>query len=218
MTDYSVARHNMVEGQIKPNKVVGRDLIEAMATVPRELFVPKAARGFAYVDEDIALGNGRYLVEPMVQARLIEAAGITPDDVVLDIGCGSGYSTALLARLANTVVAVESDADLARAATEVLASQGIDNAVVVEAPLSEGYPAQAPYRVILVNGSVTQVPERIASQLTDGGRLVTVIAPNGGVGRGVVIERIGGILSERTLFDAATPTLPGFEAPERFVF
>lgn len=152
MQDYATARQNMVDSQIKPNRVTDIAVMDAMREVPRELFVPTIARGVAYVDEDIRIADGRYLMEPMVLARLLDAAAIRRDDVVLDIGCGTGYSTAVLARLANTVVAVESDRDLARGAGELLLRLGVDNAVIVDGPLTDGYPAQAPYQVIVLEG------------------------------------------------------------------
>lgn len=218
MSDYALARRNMVDGQIKTNRVVNPRIIEAMLDVPRELFVPRASRGFAYVDEDIAVGNGRYLVEPMVLARMLESAAIRPDDVVLDVGCATGYSTALLARLANTVVALESDGELVRTATEVLTTQGIDNAVVMEGPLTRGYPEQAPYQVIVINGSVPVEPTTLTDQLGDGGRLVAVLSKSGHMGQAALYQRFGDVVSHRALFDAASPLLPGFEPPETFEF
>jgi len=218
MPDYSAARLNMVEGQVRPNKVTDHALIEAMSTVPRELFVPKAARGFAYVDEDIAIGNGRYLVEPMVIARLLQEAQVRPTDIVLDVGCGTGYATALLSRMAATVVALESDAELAGRANQTLRDLGVDNFVLVEGPLAEGYPKQAPYDVILIHGSVAEVPAAILEQLADGGRLVTVVSPNGRMGQARLYQRTGSVETGRVLFDAATPLLPGFERKPVFEF
>jgi protein-L-isoaspartate(D-aspartate) O-methyltransferase len=216
--DYAAARFNMVEGQIKPNKVTNFALLNAMANIPRELFVPASARGIAYVDEDIRIADGRYLVEPMVLARLIDHAAIEPGDIVLDIGCGTGYSSAVLGKLASAVVAVESDPDLAARATELLPQIGVDNAVVVEGALREGYPGQAPYQAILINGSVAEVPESLTDQLADGGRLVVVVADRDGVGRATLYQRTGRALSRRALFDASTPYLPGFEPKPAFQF
>lgn len=142
--DYAAARHNMVENQIRTNRVTDPRIVATMDALPRELFVPKQLRGIAYVDEDLDLGNGRYLMEPLVLARLLQAAELRPEDVVLDVGCGTGYSTAVLARVASTVVALESDSDLAEAAASLLAELGMDNAVVVTGPLADGYPAQSP--------------------------------------------------------------------------
>src|SRR3546814_7419678 len=122
--DFAAARENMIEGQLRPNKVTDEAILSAMGTVPRERFLPNGKRAVAYVDEDIGLGQGRFLMEPIVLARLIQAAGVEPDDLVLDIGCGTGYSAAILALLANTVIALECDERLARQATEILAERG----------------------------------------------------------------------------------------------
>ncbi|MBI1206003.1 MAG: methyltransferase domain-containing protein [Azospirillum sp.] len=218
MTNFAAARFNMVEGQIRPNRVTDPGVVAALAAVPREQFVPKAVRGIAYVDEAVPVGNGRYLGEPLVTARLLQGAAITPSDVVLVIGCGTGYSAALLARLAATVVAIESDAELAGHATESLSELGADNVVVYEGDLATGYPAQAPYDVILIDGGVAQVPERLLDQLAEGGRLLAVISPFGGVGSARLYRRVAGTISNRVLFDAASPCLPGFEAKPTFVF
>lgn len=218
MTQYENARLNMVEGQLKPNKVASPAILDAMGAVPREAFVPKAMRGIAYVDEDIAIGNGRYLMEPMVLGRLIETAQIEPDDIVLVIGCGTGYSAAVLARLANTVVAIEGDSDLAQQAGETLAHLGVDNAVVIEAPLTAGYAEQAPYQAILIEGAVAEVPRQILSQLGDGGRLTAVVSPDGRLGRATLFQRIGPTVSHREVFDASVPLLPSFEPVPEFQF
>ncbi len=216
--DYGAARANMVASQLRTNKVTDPVLLEAFETVPRELFVPADKRGVAYVDEDIAIAPGRYLMEPMVFARLLQEAAVEPGDIVLDIGCGSGYSSAILAKLAATVVAVESDKRLAEDADRILSDQGNDNVVVVEAPLDEGYPKQAPYNVIVIGGSVAEVPKAICDQLIDGGRLVTVVKDRPGLGRASLIQRTGDVVSSRALFDAATPYLPGFTREAGFVF
>lgn len=218
MSDFAQARSNMVDSQIRPNKVTDQRILDAFLEAPREQFVAKASRGIAYVDEDIPVGNGRYLVEPMITARLIQALNIRSSDLVLDVGCTTGYSSAILARLANTVVALEQDADLVATATAALAELGADNAVVVEGPLVEGYPSQGPYQAILINGSVAEVPAHFADQLTEGGRLATVLSADGRMGSAVVMTKIGGQLSRRVLFDAATPLAPGFEAAPSFVF
>ncbi len=218
MPNYATARLNMVENQIRPNRVTDERLLAAIAEVPRERFVPKRLQGNAYVDQDLALGDGRYLMEPVVFARLLQAAAIGPGDVVLDIGCGTGYSAAVLGKLAGTVVALESDAALAEQAIEALTELDVDNAAVVEGPLDEGYPRQAPYDVIVLGGSVDAVPDAIADQLVEGGRLVAVVNVAPTVGNIEVIHRLRGGLSRRQLFDAAVPILPGFAAEHSFVF
>ena len=218
MPDYATARLNMVENQIRTNRVTDERLLAAITEVPRERFVPKRLQGNAYVDQDLALGDGRYLMEPVVFARLLQAAAIGPGDVVLDIGCGTGYSAAVLGKLAGTVVALESDAALAKQAIEVLTELDVDNAAVVEGPLDEGYPRQAPYDVIVLGGSVDAVPDAITDQLSEGGRLVAVVNVAPSVGNIEVIHRLRGRLSRRQLFDAAVPVLPGFAVEHGFVF
>jgi len=218
MTDFTTARLNMVESQLRTNKVTDLPLIDAFETVPRELFVPEPLRGIAYIDEDVALGGGRFVMEPRVLARLLQAAQPGPEDVALDLGCGSGYATAILSRLVATVVALEDDAALAAAANRTLGELEIDNAVVVEGRLTEGYPKQAPYNVILLGGAVSEVPAAIADQLAEGGRLVTVVSAGPGLGRATLMRRDGGLISSRVLYDAALPVLPGFEAEPGFVF
>jgi len=216
--DFAAARHNMVECQVRPNKVTDERVLAAMSELPRERFLPKSRQGVAYVDEDIALGDGRYLMEPMVLARLVQAAAVGPGDLALDVGCASGYSTAVLARLCNTVVALESHAGLVAEATAALAELGIDNAAVFERSLAKGYAKQAPYDVILFGGAVARLPEAIVKQLGEGGRLVAVVADGHGMGKATLFVRRSGVVSSRILFDAATPPLPGFAPEPRFVF
>ena len=217
MIDFSAARSNMVESQLRTNKVTDLPLIDAFETVPRERFVPEPLRGIAYIDEDVALGGGRFVMEPRVLARLLQAAQPGPAGVALDLGCGSGYGTAILSRLVATVVALEDNAELAAAANRTLAELEIDNAVVVEGRLAEGYPKQAPYNVILLGGAVAELPAAIADQLAEGGRLVAVISAGPGLGRATLMRRDGGVISSRVLYDAALPVLPGFEAEPGFV-
>jgi len=218
MTDFATARINMVEGQVKPNKVTDPVLLQAMLDIPREAFVPGPMKSVSYVDEDIEIAPGRYLTEPMVIARLIAEARIRAGDIVLDIGCATGYSTAVMARLASTVVGLEVDEDLAGRATRTLADQGVDNAVIVTGDLTAGHPDQAPYDVILVNGAVSALPDGIVSQLAEGGRLTCVHSPAGHVGRARLYRRTNGHVSHLELFDAATPYLPGFERKPAFEF
>lgn len=212
------ARHNMVESQIRTNKVTDPRVVAAFLEVPREIFVPKAKRNIAYVDEDIPLGGGRYMMEPMVLARLLQLAEARPSDLALDIGCGAGYSAAILARLCSTVVAVECDPALAAQAQQIFLEQAIDNVAVVEGPLEAGYPKQGPYDLVLFNGAVPAVPKAIANQVVDGGRVVAVLREPDSVGRGTVLRKSGGVLSGRATFDAATPLLPGFARQAGFVF
>lgn len=215
--NFSAARHNMVESQLRPNRVTDEDLLAAFGAVPRELFVPAPLAGVAYVDDDIEIAPGRWLMEPMVLGRLLQAASLRREDVALVIGCGTGYACAIMARLVNTVVAVESDIALAATATRLLGELAIDNVVVLEGRLTDGHPAQAPYDVILIDGGVEEVPPGIQQQLAEGGRLVTV-ARSGGLGRAMLMTRRAGAVSGRILFDAAVPPLPAFALVPGFVF
>lgn len=218
MKDYAAPRHRMVEGQLRTNEVTDPRLIEAIGTIPRERFVPERFRGVAYVDEDLEITPGRYLMEPMVLARLLQAAEPKPEDVALEIGCGTGYAAVLLGQLVSTVVALECDPGLAAQADKLVAELGTGNVAVVRGRLAEGYPKQAPYDVILVSGSIPDVPQALTRQLADGGRLLAVVRRPGEVGRATLFARRHGIVSSWVLFDAAVPPLPGFEAGPRFVF
>ena len=223
MDNYARARHNMVESQIRTNKVTDEMLLAALGDVPRERFVPKAQRGVAYVDEDIPIGGGRYLMEPMVLARLLQEILIEKDDIALDVGAATGYNAAVMARLAGTTVALDSDAELVRHATAAFEELHIDNAVAVEGELSKGYARQGPYNVILLSGMVPKVPVSLFEQLAEGGRLGAIVpgdhGPAGqGMSRAMIYRKTGGVVSGRILFDAAVPMLPGFEEEKAFVF
>lgn len=221
MTNFAAARHNMVESQLRTNKVTNMAIIEAFEAVPRELFVPKPYRGIAYLDEDLPIGEGRHLMEPLVLARLMQEARITDTDAVLDIGCATGYSTAILARLSASVLGLEAVETMVDEANRLLTELNCDNAAVIHGPMHEGYAKQAPYNVIVLNGAVETIPPILLDQLAEGGRLVTVLREPGqiaGVGRAVIVTRIGGVVSRRVLFDAATPLLPGFAKELGFVF
>ena len=218
MRDYAATRHNMVEGQLRTNEVTEPRLIEAIEAVPRERFVPEHLRAIAYVDEDLEIAPGRYLMEPVVLARLLQAAEPRPEDVVLEIGCGTGYAAVLLGRLVSTVVALECAPELAAKAEGNAAALGADNVAVVTGPLAEGFARQAPYDVILVSGAVAEVPERLLGQLAEGGRLLAVVREDAAVGRATLFLKRHGVISRWVLFDAAVPLLPGFESPQRFVF
>ncbi|MEQ8285177.1 protein-L-isoaspartate O-methyltransferase [Thalassospira sp.] len=216
--DYQIARHNMVENQVRTNKVTDPLVIAAMEEVPREQFLPEGKRGIAYVDEDIAVGGGRFAMEPMVIARLMQCAEIAETDVALVIGAGFGYGSALISRVAETVVSVESDKEMAAAAEKTFQNANYDNVIVVEGDLAAGYAKQAPYNVIVFDGAVAEVPAGILEQVAEGGRLLAVVREAGKVGVARLYERENGVIGHRDLFDANIPYLPGFEPVDSFVF
>lgn len=221
--DYEQARRTMVDRQIRTADVTDRAILSAIGEIPRELFAPQALRQMAYSDADLPITNAkpgetpRYLVEPTVLARLAQLAEIEADDIVLDIGCGTGYSSAFLSLLANSVVALESDPDLAASATETLIGLDIGNVAVVTGPLEAGYPSEGPYDVILMAGSVEDVPEALLAQLKEGGRLVTVVG-TGPAGMATIYTHADGTVSGRPAFNAPAPPLPGFAKPKTFQF
>src|SRR5215471_8341764 len=182
MPVYEAARTHMIDSQLRPNKVTDERLLDAIAETHRELFLPEHLRAIAYIDEDLPLGGGRYLMEPMVAARLLQAAAIERTDTVLIVGAGTGYEAALAAFLARSVVALEEDPDLAQRARAALVEHVIASVSVVEGPLREGYRPRAPFDVILFGGAVAEVPSEIVSQLAEDGRLLAVIKPGNAVG------------------------------------
>ncbi|WP_262691350.1 protein-L-isoaspartate O-methyltransferase family protein [Kordiimonas aestuarii] len=217
MTESAVARSHMIDCQLRVNEMNNERVIDAIRAIPREQFVPKAKRAVAYVDEDLPIGDGRYLMEPMVFARLLNAAEIGPRDLVLDIGCATGYSTAVIAGLADAVVALEMDADLVIKAEKKLAALEVMNAAVVQGAHAAGVAKQGPFDVIVIEGAVEEVPADLVKQLKEGGRLVCVKL-EGGQGRAHIVTMEAGIPSGRDLFDANTPLLPGFMKEKGFVF
>ena len=218
MSDYATARLNMVESQVRPNRVTDLRILAAMMELPRERFVPERLRGVAYVDEDIPVAAGRYLMEPMVVARMLQMAAVEAGDNALVIGAATGYGAAVLARLAGKVTALESDAALTRTAEATLRSVGAANVAVVTGKLTDGLAAKGPYDVILIEGAIEHLPTRITDQLADNGRLAAVITEPGQPGRATLYSKIGGAISRRAMFDAATPVLPEFRRDAGFVF
>ena len=218
MTVFDAARTHMIESQIRPNKVTNERVLDAFAGIRRELFVPEHLRQVAYIDEDLPLGGGRYVMEPMVAARLLQIAKVERTDTALIVGAGTGYEAALVSCLARNVVALEEDPELARRARAALVDHGIASVSMVEGPAPQGYRPRVPYDVILFGGAVAEVPSEIASQLAEGGRLLAIVKPGNGVGRATLTTRTGGVLARRVIFDAATPLLPGFLPKPAFVF
>lgn len=216
---FAEARRQMVLTQLRPNKVIDEQVIDAMAALPREQFVPKAYRGVAYMDEDVAVAPGRYLMEPMVLARLLQEAEIQPAEVALVVGSATGYEVAVLARLTSTVIGLENDAALNQLAGQTLQALGIDNTALVEGALKDGLAKQGPFNIILLAGAAPEISPALLDQLADGGRLIGVLrAPDAPIGQAVLIKRAGNLFPQRILFDAGTPILPGFERPAAFVF
>jgi protein-L-isoaspartate(D-aspartate) O-methyltransferase len=219
-TDFALARRNMVDGQLRPNQIVHAGLLEALMELPRERFLPGDRSGIAYADEAVPLGGGRYLMEPMVIARLIQMAQPTEGDRALVVGAGPGYGAALLARLVRSVVALECDPTLAGQGERMLSALGAGNVSVVTGDLPQGHAKGAPYDVIVVEGSIPAIPDSLTKQLAEEGRLVAVVGvPSPGYpGRAHLGRKANGLFSSRPIFDAGTPPLPGFAAPPRFVF
>jgi protein-L-isoaspartate(D-aspartate) O-methyltransferase len=217
MFDAAAARRLMVEGQIRTADVTDAALLDAMLTLPRERFLPPSLAPLAYADSDIPIGKGRALLKPMVLAKLIQAARLRSHDRVLDVGCTTGYSTAVLLRLAGSVIALEEDAELAQQARDALVATTTVQVEVAVGPLTAGWPPAAPYDVILLNGATEITPEALGLQLKPDGRLVGV---HGGspASKAMIYHLIEGRLVGRPIFDASAPLLPGFAAPPTFVF
>lgn len=220
-TDFATARFHMVEGQLRPNKVTDRRILDAMGTVPREIFLQPLLAGIAYSDEDIQIAQGRYLMEPMILARLLQEASIKPDDRILDVAPATGYSTVVAAALAQEVVGVESDTALQKRGLDNIALLGIGNAGIQSGIHAEGFREKGPYNVILINGSVEIVPDALFAQLAEGGRLMAVVRHYGPghaahTSEARLYEKIHGAISHRGLFDANIQPLPGFQVPAVF--
>lgn len=218
MLDMASARENMVASQLHTNRVTNERVLAAFNELPRERFVPAEMASIAYVDEDLPIAPGRCLTEPMVLARMIQALTPATDEIALNVACGSGYAAAVLAHIGLTVVALESDANLAEKARKNLSELEMDSAIVVEGPISQGHEEQAPYNVILIDGAVEFVPDVILKQLAEGGRLVTVVREGRGIGRATLFLNKGNHIARQILFDASLPLLSDFQKAAEFTF
>ncbi|MDP3265112.1 MAG: protein-L-isoaspartate O-methyltransferase [Tabrizicola sp.] len=215
MSEFATRRVMMVDTQVRPSDVTKFPIIEAMLSVPREAYVPGDKREAAYVGENLDIGGGRVVLEARTLAKMLDALDIQPTEMVLDIGCGLGYSAAVIARLADAVVAVEEDPALAAEAQRLLSVEGVDNAAVMTGPLVNGAPKHAPYDVITVQGGVDRVPDALLAQLKDGGRIAALFMDDG-VGTVKVGYKIDGKMTWRPLFNASAPVLDGFAVQRGF--
>lgn len=217
MIDFTTARRNMVENQLRPAAILDARLLAAFGAVPREVFAPKDAQALAYGETMLRIAADRYMMAPLCLAVLLQAAEIAPGDVVLIVGAGDGYLAALAARLAGTVIGLESDPALAASASDKLNDAGIDNFAMITGDLPAGCAKQAPYDVIIVNGAVQTGITPLISQLRQGGRLACVEYENG-VGRARLYLGDDGSAAGRTVRDISAPVLPGFEKAAAFSF
>jgi protein-L-isoaspartate(D-aspartate) O-methyltransferase len=219
MSDFSTARQNMVDGQIRPSSVTDWRIIDAMRSVPRESFVPAEQRSLAYLDVDLDVtGRGQYhLLQPVVTARLLQSAEIEATDHVLVVGCATGYVAALVSRLAGRVTATVGDAELAEHAARHLAQSGDGNVAVRVATAADGVPDAAPFDVIILNGATEIIPTALYGQLRNGGRLVGVFA-DGRPQHAMIVTRSHDDFGSRVLFDTSVPVLPGLDRKPAFVF
>lgn len=215
MTDFATRRTMMVDTQVRPSDVTKFPIIEAMLTIPREAFVPAGLREAAYVGENLEIASGRVVLDPRTLAKILDAVDISPSDLVLDVGSGLGYSSAVVARLAEAVIAVEEDAALVSEAERALAAHGVDNVVVITGSLAAGAAKHGPYDAILLQGAIETVPETLLAQLKDGGRIAAIFV-SGALGTVRVGLKADGVVTWRSLFNASAPVLPGFAAQPAF--
>ena len=217
MADYATQRFNMVEAQVRTNDVTDPRIHAALSAVAREQFVPAARRAMAYADVPVEVAQGRFLLDPRTFAKMVQLAGLRAGDNVLDVACGTGYSSVVLGRLVKSVTALEQDADLVRIASDMVPASGATNVTVVQGGLTEGVKAKAPFDAIFIEGGVDAVPEQLLAQLAEGGRLVAILN-SGAQGRAHIFVREKGRIGSRPDFDANVPLLGGFRKVVGFVF
>lgn len=217
MTDFTAARTTMVDCQVRPSDVTKYPIIEALLSIPREEFVPERKKSVAYSGEHLELGGGRVLLDARTFAKMLDLANIQPDELVLDLGCGLGYSSAIIAHLAEAVICVEEDEELAQEATALLTANSVDNAAVICGPLTQGATKHGPYDVILLQGGVEQIPQMILEQIKDGGRIVAIIT-EGNQGACHIGFKRSGKIDWRKAFAAYAPVLEGFTKAPEFSF
>lgn len=217
MTDYAARRTMMVDTQVRPADVTKFPIIDAMLSVPREAFVPRALREAAYVGENVDLGGGRVVLEPRTLAKMLDALDIRGDELVLDVGSALGYSAAVMSRMAEAVVALEEDEAMSGESQALLLEHGADNVIAHSGPLAKGAPEHGPYDVIAIEGAAHQVPEALTDQLKDGGRIACLFM-EGALGAVRIGYKLNGTLTWRFSFNAGAPVLPGFERDVAFTF
>ncbi|ATG47579.1 protein-L-isoaspartate O-methyltransferase [Celeribacter ethanolicus] len=215
MANFTQLRTTMVDTQVRPSDVTKFPIIEAMLTVPRENFVPAGKREAAYVGEHVDLGQGRVVLDPRVLAKMLDVLNIQNDELVLDLGCGLGYSSAVIARMAQAVVAVEEDADLAKEAAAALSENGSDNVILETGPIAGGAAQHGPYDAVILQGGVEEMPEAILSQVKENGRICAIFL-DGALGIVRIGYKIDGEITWRMVFNATAPILPGFEKRAEF--
>ena len=216
--DLDAARENMIECQLRTNKITDNRILNAMGTIPRERFVPPGREEFAYTDVDIPCAEGRFLMAPMAVARLIQEAEIKAENAVLCIGAGTGYAVSVLAQLADSVIALESNPKCCKTAGELFTELSFDNAVLVEGDLKSGWRRESPYDVIFIDGMVSNVPDELFDQLSIEGRLVGVVDSGDGVGHATLFIKLENSVSSRRIFDINVGLLPEFDKNQEFVF
>ena len=215
--DFELARKNMVASQVLTNKVNDSYVIEAFEKVPREAFLPLNIQYQAYIDVDLQLASGRWLMQPMVAARLVQLANLTKSDNVLVVPCGIGYLSTIISQIVESVVAIEQDNNIYKLASKITSELNADNVVVINSPIQDGCLTEAPFDVIFFDGGVEEIPISIQNQLSDGGRLIAVVN-EGKVGRATIINRYGDAFGKRVEFDVTIPTIPEFKTENKFLF